>query len=161
MSQSHICILKQILQDENILKMKQYKQHGNINTYLHCKNVMFFSLKLAKICRIKNYKIANIIIGAMLHDFYLYDYHGARRTENGFHAFAHPKIALQNANKLYILNKRQQNIIRSHMFPATLFHVPKYSEAWLVNISDKYCAIHEYISDKIFKKQWEVKLQYE
>ena len=156
MSQHDAFILIRLLQDENVLKMKYYKQHGNVSTYQHSKNVTMMALKIARLCRIKKYKIRNIIIGAMLHDFYLYDYHGARRTKNGFHAFAHPEIALKNACEIYDLNDRQRNIIRAHMFPATLFHMPKYSEAWIVNISDKYCAFREYMSYMLFNKSWEV-----
>ena len=80
----------------------------------------------------------------MLHDFFLYDYYVTGRIrKEGIHAWSHPKVALDNATKLFKLNKNQKNIIRSHMFPTTLFHPPLCREAWVVCMADKVCAIKE------------------
>ena len=141
--------------DERLSRMKAFGQHGETDTYEHCCNVAAMALKIAFVFHLKEYKIRNAIVGAMLHDFYLYDYHGARRTVRGFHAFVHPEIALENACAIFDLNDRQKNVIRSHMFPATLFHVPKCAEAWVVNLSDKYCAVREFVAYRLHKKRWE------
>ena len=92
----------------------------------------------------------------MLHDFYLYDYHGSRIKFGKLHIFEHSETALKNALLYFDLNKRQQNIIISHMFPLNITKIPRYIESWIVNISDKYCAIREFISDIKNKRGWYV-----
>lgn len=135
--------------DNRVTQMKEYRQHGNISTYDHCLNVAFVSGILGNIFRFGTAAMNNLIIGSMLHDFYLYDYHKTgRRLPDGIHCWRHPKTALQNAEKTFCLNTRQRNIIRSHMFPTTLLHPPRYKEAWVVTLADKWCAILEYFGHK-------------
>lgn len=148
-------ILVSLQNNEDIKMMAQYMQHGDVNTYKHCCNVAIIAMKMTLKFKMREYKIINIAIGAMLHDFYLYDYHVSRRVNKKWHAFIHPEIALKNASEIFVLNKRQRNIIRSHMFPATILHVPIYAESWIVNLADKYCAIRELSHYILFKKQWE------
>jgi uncharacterized protein len=138
--------ISKLLNNNYIQLMKQFKQHKDINTYEHCVNVMKTSLKIAKHFNLTLIQVNNLIIGSILHDFYLYDYHvtGRIRKHEGIHAWSHPKRALINANNYFNLNKRQQNIIRSHMFPTTLFHPPLCKEALIVCIADKVCAFKEY-----------------
>ncbi len=57
------------------------------------------------------------------------------------------KIAFDNAVKFFDLNKKEENIIKGHMFP---FGFPKSKEAWIVSFVDKYIAVFEYSSN--FKK---------
>ena len=54
----------------------------------------------------------------------------------------HPEVALNNASKLYNLSPKQQDIIKSHMFPVT-FTPPKYLESWIVDIVDDVASIGE------------------
>lgn len=134
----------------NILKMHQYCQHGNMSTYEHCINVTEQALKIAKHFDLTEAQERNIIIGAMLHDYYLYDWHDGRKRPEGIHAWSHPKKALHNAIKDFKINEHQRNIIRSHMFPMTLLHPPKNIEAWIVTMADKYCAAQETLTRKDF-----------
>lgn len=133
------------LENPQVMQMKQYCHHGNITTYDHCRNVTKKACKIADKLKLSNEKIRNIIIGSILHDFYLYDYHHNRRRKEGIHAWSHPRTALRNAEEIFVLNNKQRNIIRSHMFPTCLFHPPTCIEAWIVTLADKYCAIEEYI----------------
>jgi len=50
------------------------------------------------------------------------------------------------------LNKKEENIIKGHMFP---FGIPKSKEAWIVSFVDKYIAVFEYSSNlkKIVQRQ--------
>ena len=75
-------------------------------------------------------------------DYYLYDWHDPNK---GFrwHGFKHHRFALQNAERDFVLSKRERNIIRSHMFPLTFWCLPKCREAWLVTLSDKLVATEE------------------
>ena len=53
--------------------------------------------------------------------------------------FFHPSVALENALKDYELSKKEQDIIKHHMFPLTIIP-PMCREAWLVCLADKICA---------------------
>lgn len=147
-------ILRNCISDENIRKMAQFRQHGATTTFDHCVHVAIVGCNIAKLFHLKQTSVNNIIIGSMLHDFYLYDWHTGRNRSEGLHGFCHPKTALKNAVKIFDLNKQQKNIIRSHMFPITLLHPPKCKEAWIVTIADKYCALQEYFSSKKYAYQY-------
>ena len=55
----------------------------------------------------------------------------------------HPEIAAENAARDFGLDQKEQSIIRTHMWPLTLFHVPASREAWIVTIADKLCGAGE------------------
>ena len=78
-----------------------------------------------------------------MHDFYLYDWHLDRDTREGFHGFRHPKRALDNAMEHFDLDKKEANIISSHMWPLTFRKIPKNKEAFIVCMADKWCAVME------------------
>lgn len=135
--------IKDIISNENFQSMKKYIQHGKTSVYTHC-------LILAYICYKKSLKYKNIdrrslIRGALLHDYFLYDWHLPRiiNKRKGLHGYNHPKVALNNANNDFKLNKKEKNIIRSHMWPLTFFHMPLSKEAWLVCKYDKILSIKE------------------
>ena len=85
----------------------------------------------------------DLVRGALLHDYFLYDWHDKNRENyQFFHGFYHPGIALKNAKKEYKLTPREQDIIKKHMWPLTI--VPPFCrEAWVVSMADKYCSILE------------------
>lgn len=145
-------IFEDFANNPKVKVMSQFKQHGQITTYDHCVHVVNVGLKLAKKLRCTNEQMQNLIVGGMLHDYFLYDYHitGARLPE-GIHAWVHPSIALKEADKTFELNNVQRNIIETHMFPTTLRHIPKSKEAWIVCLVDKYCATAEYVVNIIYK----------
>jgi uncharacterized protein len=76
-----------------------------------------------------------LIRGALLHDYYLYDWHKKHKGHR-LHGFRHPSWALHNALMVYDLSKKERNIIRSHMFPLTFLHWPHSKEAWIVSKMD-------------------------
>ena len=78
----------------------------------------------------------------LLHDLYLYDSHD-RSAYEGLQCFAHPKAALRNADALVgNLSQKEANSIISHMWPLARY-MPKYREAYVVNLADKFCATAE------------------
>lgn len=81
-----------------------------------------------------------LVIGALLHDYFLYDWHDGKGRH--LHGFTHPECAKRNAEKDYALSPRVKNIIARHMFPLTPVP-PTCTEAWIVCIADKICAIEE------------------
>jgi len=136
-----------IIKDEKIQRLKEYMQHGHYTTYQHSKNVLVHSIKVARVLHLNGRIRRDIIVGAMLHDYFLYDWHlTGRRLPEGIHAWCHPLIALRNVEKDFELSKKQKNIIRSHMFPTTLLHPPLNVAAWIVCLTDKWCSVQEYIN---------------
>ena len=54
----------------------------------------------------------------------------------------HPRRALENAQRLFSLTDREKNIILRHMWPLTVTP-PKYREAYVIVMFDKYCSLME------------------
>ena len=94
-------ILNDILSNETVQEMNKYIQHGEISCYSHCYYVAYYTYLICKKLKL-DYKSA--ARGAMLHDLFLYDWHTTSPSdinEKGAHAWAHPRIALKNATKIF------------------------------------------------------------
>ena len=121
--------------------MKTYIQHGQISTYDHVMSVVHLSFYLNRRLHL-GASDSELVRGAFLHDFYLYDWH-----ENGYigrlHGYRHPAIALKNAMQRYKITPVEQNVIKSHMWPLTLFSVPRYRASVIVCLADKICSAYE------------------
>ena len=139
-------LLRDLPVTEEAARMKQYVQHGEISTYDHVISVVRLSFLLNRRFHLGASE-AELVRGAFLHDFYLYDWH-----ENGYfgrlHGIHHPGIALENAKERYDLTPAEQNIIQSHMWPLTLFSVPKCRAAAIVCFADKVCSAYETVVRK-------------
>ena len=105
---------------------KNYIQHGSISVYAHCVNVARMSVRIAKWLPIQ-VNMDALVIGALLHDYFLYDWHDGKG---------------RHSEMDYTLSPRVKNIIARHMFPLTPVP-PTCTEAWIVCIADKICAIEE------------------
>ena len=129
---------------------KGFIQHGNVSVYEHCLAVCVCSIKIARMLRIR-YDLRALIRGALLHDYFLYDWHAKYKPTKdiGLHGRIHPTIALFNARKDYNINRIEADIISKHMFPLT-FTPPKYRESVIVCIVDKFCSIYEVFSKKAY-----------
>jgi len=144
------CILQQYEEDPRVLEMDNYIQHGCVTTYEHCRNVARVSFWINRRFHAGADETA-LAVGALLHDFYLYDWHCEGRFQHcrglrtlfRMHGFIHPLLARENAERCFALSPKVSNIIRSHMWPLTLFHAPSCREAVIVCIADKYCAVLE------------------
>ncbi len=132
----------EIVNNNKMQSTKKCIQHGNVSVYGHSAAVAAYSVKLAEKLGIR-YDKRSLIRGALLHDFFLYDWHKTNNVGDGLHGFAHPLTASKNAVRNFRLNKKELDIIRTHMWPLTLRKLPKHRESWLVCIVDKYCSILE------------------
>lgn len=133
--------IRELLENEKIFEMHQYIQHGNTTTFTHCLVVAYYSYVLALRLPLK-YDVKSVIRGAMLHDFYLYDWHIPHESHR-LHGYKHPGFALDNARIHYQLNKIEEDIIEKHMWPLTLRKPPIFKESMLVCLVDKYCSLTE------------------
>lgn len=148
-------IIDEIVKNKTVQKMKDYNHHCDVSCFEHCKHVAYVNYLICK--KLKLDYIASTKAG-MLHDLFLYDWRGSSKKIGGLHAFVHPKIALKNANKLFDLNDKEQDIILKHMWPVTLAF-PKYKESFVITISDKYCASAE-ILDYFKRRKLKTLLRY-
>lgn len=134
-------IINDIISNENVQKMKNFRQHCDTSCYEHCLHVAYYSYYIAKKLGLDYISTAR---AAMIHDLFLYDWRKKYRDIElpGLHAFVHPKIALRNALKIFDLNPIEQDIIVKHMWPVTL-SLPRYAETYIVSLMDKYSAFKE------------------
>lgn len=133
--------VQDILSTEQVAEMKNYIQHGNTTTLTHCLTVAYYSYMTALKLPFA-FDLKSIVRGAMLHDFYLYDWHIPDKKHR-FHGYIHPFIASKNARKYFKLNSIEIDIIERHMWPLTLRKVPNRREVLLVCLVDKYCSLAE------------------
>lgn len=134
-------ILEDLLHDEEVLRMKNFIQHGELTTYDHVVNVAWTSLKITRSLGLKVDE-RSLLRGALLHDFYLYDWHDKNVDRKRFHGFHHPVTAFKNAKKNFTVNKVEEDIILKHMWPLTL-KFPKYRESYVVTLADKFCSFRD------------------
>lgn len=132
---------KDILKSKKVKSQKQFIQHGNVSVYDHTYSVAVLSLYLADKLNI-NVDEKSLVRGALLHDYFLYDWHVKDKTHR-LHGYTHANTALKNAKRDFKINKIEENMIKCHMFPLNLFSIPKYKEAKILCICDKLCAISE------------------
>ena len=146
-------IIIDIISNDTVRQMKNFRQHCNTSCYQHCMQVAYYTYIACKKMRLDYVSATR---AAMVHDLFLYDWRKKYRNVDlpGLHAFVHPKIALKNASKLFDLNDIEKDVISKHMWPVT-FGFPKYMESYIVTIMDKYSACLEtyyYIRNKLSQK---------
>lgn len=144
--------INQLLHQEEVHRMKDFVQHGKTTTFSHCLAVAYYSYLLALRLPIR-FDTRSVLRGAMLHDFFLYDWHIPDKSHR-LHGFVHPGFALRNAKKHFRLSKQEEEIIAKHMWPFTLFHLPCCREAWLVCFVDKYVSLVETLHLPILSREY-------
>lgn len=127
---------------------KNFIQHGNTSVYTHVISVAKKSIEIAEKYNLK-VDMDSMIRGALLHDYFLYDWHDGKR-ERWIHGFTHPMKAYKNAKSEINLNRLERDIIIKHMFPLTILP-PRYLESWIVTYSDKYVSAVETVSSRFVK----------
>ena len=133
--------LAELKRNPDVLRMKEYIQHGSVSTFDHCASVAEASRRINRILHLHADEYS-LVRGAMLHDFYLYDWHERDGTHR-WHGFHHADRAADNARRLLSATDKEYDIIRSHMWPLTLRSVPRSREAWIVCWADKWCSLME------------------
>ena len=64
-------ITKDLLTNEKVKEMKNYRQHYDISTYEHCLNVAYISYR---VCKKLKWDYKSMARAAVLHDLFLYDW---------------------------------------------------------------------------------------
>ena len=149
----YVSFVRDLLDSDPVKEMGAYIQHGETTTYTHCRAVAFYSYRACRVFHI-NTDLRSVARGALLHDLFLYDWH-VPDPSHRFHGFCHPRFALENARRYFSINRTEENIISSHMWPLTLTQIPRCREAWVVCMTDKVCSLVETLrrhSSGIFRR---------
>lgn len=139
--------IREIITHEVFHQMDMFKHHGVKTCLSHTMDVAQLTFHLA---RKMDLDVISATRGALLHDFFLYDwrYQGPR-----LHGFRHPKIALENAGKYFQLNHLEVDSIMRHMWPLTPVP-PRYPESILVSYADKRVTCSDYKASTIHGLQF-------
>lgn len=151
-------LIEDILFHPEFLKLKDMIHHKS-SRYDHLVSVSYHSYKIAKKYKLDYKSVAR---GALLHDFFLYDWREYKKN-NRFsiknnHGLNHPKVALENAIKYFDLNDKEKDIIVKHMWPKCI-GMPKYKESYLVSFVDKHIATIEFLEEFGMKNKFELVLE--
>lgn len=130
-----------VLSSEGMQKEKDFCQHGGISCYDHSVAVAQMSVRMAQRLRLR-VDMESLIRGALLHDYFLYDWHDGEKEHN-LHGFRHAERALRNAERDFPLSPIARDVICRHMFPLNI-HPPRYKESYIVTVADKVCAVREF-----------------
>ena len=147
-------IYKAFLNDEKILKMKEITMHRGSNCYIH-------SFKVAQIAihrALRHHKgnLHTILVGSILHDYYLYDWR-QDRSKMKHHLGNHPYVAAENAERDFGIHEPIKEVIQSHMWPVNFTEFPKTKEARIISWADKHIYIKEIVCSKRYKAKREQK----
>ncbi len=128
---------------------RQFIQHGDVTVFAHVNAVAVTAARMADALAHVGIGTdrSSLIRGALLHDYFLYDWHDPDPSHR-LHGFRHPFTALRNAEADFSLTACERNIIVRHMFPLVPIP-PTCREAWIVCLADKYCALRETVEGRL------------
>ena len=143
-------LYQSFLNDEKILRMKDISMHRGSNCYEHSFKVAKKAIK--KSLNKKNINLEVVLLGAILHDYYLYDWRNDR-SKLKKHGKNHPDIAIKNAVNDFNISEEVKKVIKTHMWPINIKDYPNTKEAKIVSISDKAVTIVESFTSKKYKQK--------
>lgn len=142
-------IIEEILTHERWQDMVSYKHHLQSRA-IHSLEVCCVAWQYTRKFKLGNAR--DVAIGALLHDFFLYDWQTEKIKFNSLdidrktyvprlHGFFHPFVAFNNSCHYFphLINRRIEDIIIKHMWPLTV-KPPRYIESWIVCLVDKSCS---------------------
>lgn len=124
-----------------VRSMDGYPQHGDTSCLLHCLRVSYLSYCR---CLQKGLDARAAARAGLLHDLFLYDWHCYRRPKGVLlpHGFTHPRAALENARRFFVLTKIEEDCILHHMWPLTPIP-PLTAEGMVITRVDKWVSLLE------------------
>ena len=125
-NKSFLKIITAAAADSRLSKTAFFIQHGNTSCLLHCIAVAYYCYRLAERFKALKGHENELVRGALLHDYFLYDWH-IPDENRPLHGRYHPSAALKNAEEDFELSDMERDIIKKHMFPLTLTP-PAYNE---------------------------------
>lgn len=133
-----VAIASPLLEHPSVIKLKDINHHLGKSRFDHVLEVSWRSFLITESLSLDS---EATVRGALLHDLFYYDWlHEGPRL----HGFRHHNIALENARKITPLSKKEEDIIKKHMWPLTVIP-PRYTESLIVSIVDTICSARDYI----------------
>lgn len=132
---------RDILSHASMQGMKGFAHHAQTSVFAHSVAVAYVCVALALRLRL-SVDMRALVRGALLHDYFLYDWHAFDGGAHRLHGLFHAGRALKNARAEHALSPIEENAIHRHMFPLTPIP-PRCREGWLVCLADKACALCE------------------
>lgn len=136
----YISCVSDLIENENILKLRDFSHHIGTTRYQHSLNVSYYNFLLCRFLRLDAKSAAR---AGLMHDLFYYDRKTHEKAEGErSHISQHPKTAYLNATEMFSINELEGDIIVNHMWPATM-HLPKHRETFVITFVDKFCAVAE------------------
>ena len=129
--------VRDLLEQPEVQRLRQYTHHKRTTRYHHTMRVARWSFRAARRLGLDARSAAR---GAVLHDLFFHDKSCRPENYQGPAVLKHPEEAAENAKLLTELSPKEENIILSHMWPASR-HAPHSPEAVLVNLVDDLVAV--------------------
>ncbi len=134
-------VIKPIATHKDVIAMKNIAQHSQDNNrYDHSMYVAYISFLICRKLGLDAHAAAR---GGLLHDFEFISAIPTRPHPVKL-LFTHPKKAVNYATSIFSLSNIEVDIIKTHMWPMTIWATPKYTESFIVSCVDKYCATIEF-----------------
>ena len=137
-------IANPLLEDSRVKQMDCFIQHGTTTTYDHVIMVSRLCYELDQKYRL-GCTLPDLLTAAILHDYYLYDWH---THGDKLHGFRHAEIATINAIKDFHVGPKTAKLIYGHMWPLNLLRFPTSREAWVLWLADKLAMFREMSGSK-------------
>lgn len=137
-----------ILEEFDIEKYNEMimdKHHG-LTRYEHSLRVAKYSFYLSIIFKADKLTATR---AALMHDFFTNE--DIDKTQYIQYLKTHPAIALNNSKKYFKVSEKEEQIIKSHMFPIGS-EIPSSKEAWIVSFTDKYISVYEFFRFQLLSK---------
>ena len=139
-TQEFLSHVDDLIHHPTVLTLNNYSQHLNTSRYQHSLNVAYYAHLIARYFDVNH---RECVRGAFLHDLFLYDWR-TEQTTPGIHVNVHPREALKNAKMITEVSSIMEDTIVNHMWPLGDAQ-PQTKEAWIVQASDKLCAVMEIV----------------
>jgi len=134
-----MALIADLMASSVVRRMRWFRHHQNVNRLEHSVSVAYLSFLVVRQLGGDARAAAR---GGLLHDLFLYD----PRERDGYqgpHFLTHPRVALENARRYFVLSELEEEIILTHMFPLGTA-APRHLESLTVCLMDKVCAVSEF-----------------
>lgn len=135
-------VLSEVRRTSRFDETENFIQHGKTTVKMHSIAVAYTALYISHKLG-ADVNDAELVRGALLHDYFLYDWH-ERTIPNMIHGYTHPGKALKQAEIDFDLSRIERDMIKHHMFPLTIIP-PKTKEGFILCLADKLVASRETI----------------
>ncbi len=129
--------IREILDHPQFRRLAEFRHHGSVTCLDHCLRVASLAFTHAEK---RGFDAVSAARGALLHDFFFYDW---RTAGPRLHGFRHPAIAFNNARGVFTLNAVERDAILRHMWPLTVIP-PRFPESRIVSYADKQATWRDY-----------------